>query len=440
VIPRKAAIVVSTSVFLAGLTGPAAEAGPSPITTPTTAALGVTPSLAAPVMGDYADTVNAIGRDSYSSTYSGDRLNPDGSVTMYVGPGDDTPLVAATTTSLDVPRSAIAGLGTSGALPAVNVVRVPRSEATLDSGEDAVVAAQGTLTNAGYEIASIVPAYDVGILQVSFAKAPTATTVASATQYLDAIAPGAQVMSLDSPLSQGLDSRYGDRSPWYGGDYVDVNGYSFCTTGFVVYSYRTGAYAALTDAHCGEGTFSNVTNTGNIGGPIGTSLTWSFTNGYDTASISPVAGTVFNSYVWGGVARSTSPPAYRVGGNVGNYPAIGEMLTYDGGATGEAPGVPVTQDDVCETISFSGSAPQLICNLVGTANVSVTGYYAATYGDSGGPVYSTYYLPSQGLITPVGEIESASFALNANDYFTFIVPDPQENDAAIPVPPTAPPK
>ena len=103
-------------------------------------------SAPAPVAGTFADAVNNLGRSQYPGIYAGDYRNPDGSVTVYVSPGDDTSLIASLR-SIDPTSVADAS---SGALPSIQVVRVPLSISALEEqaasvSKDAYVACNGGL-------------------------------------------------------------------------------------------------------------------------------------------------------------------------------------------------------------------------------------------------------------------------------------------------------
>jgi hypothetical protein len=400
------------------------------------------PPLAQSVLGDYGSAINAIGRDNFSSIYSGDRVNPDGSITIFVGPGDDSALMAGIS---QIPASQVGDLPASGVLPAVSVVRVPRSAAMLDGQEQAVSNDRVTLQQQGYDVASVIPDYETGVLQVAFDKAPASPTSAvdttgarleAATSALSSIAPGVQVTSVNATLpTLFTGNRDTDFSPWYGGDlaYVPAGG---CSTGFVVYSGYTGAYGLLSDAHCGIGYFDQT-----VTGPIGYTVDYAWEGGYDTQVVGPVDGGVTNPYIWGGYPGQSAPPEYKQGGALTSYPPYADNLTYDGAVSGEEQGVVLLNENICENFYSSYLNTTLyVCNLIATTNAGVNGYPAAQPGDSGGPVYGDYYYNSTGLITPVAEIEGGSSAIGGVAYSVFIQPLLSINNAAIPAPPTAPGK
>jgi hypothetical protein len=107
------------------------------------------PRTLAPVLGDYGDAVNNVGLSPYSGISAGGYQNRDGSVTVYVGPGSDSALLARLR---HMSPAGIAGLPPSGAFPPLHVVRVPLSISELEKQANAVSDARLSLAAKGYHI------------------------------------------------------------------------------------------------------------------------------------------------------------------------------------------------------------------------------------------------------------------------------------------------
>ncbi len=169
-------------------------AATSPAQTETTVTNG--PGRATGVLGNYGDAVNSIGRSTYSDIYAGDRENPDGSVTVYVGPGSDSALLASLR---HMSAEGIAGLPPSGAFPTLHVVRVPLSVSELERQAQTLEDARPTLAAEGYQISAVTPRPERGEVDVRFHSVPAGVTMAAATRHIDAtVAPNVVVTSINA--------------------------------------------------------------------------------------------------------------------------------------------------------------------------------------------------------------------------------------------------
>ena len=152
-------------------------------------------SAPAPVAGTFVDAVNNLGRSQYPGIYAGDYRNPDGSVTVYVSPGDDTSLIASLR-SIDPTSVADAS---SGALPSIQVVRVPLSISALEEQAASVSKARTSLATEGYDLSSVMVNPQRGEVDVRFSSVPTGISVAAATSHIDSVvAPNVVVTSINA--------------------------------------------------------------------------------------------------------------------------------------------------------------------------------------------------------------------------------------------------
>ena len=161
----------------------------------TAPAFGASPS-AVKTYADYADAVGAVGRSHYANIYGGARINGDGSVTVYVGPGSDSAFLASLRC---IDPVSLAERPSPGGLPALDVMRVPLSASELDRQAQALEDASSSLEVQGYAIVGVSPIAERGEVDVSFHTVPSGVTVASATKHLDAtVAPNIVVTSIDA--------------------------------------------------------------------------------------------------------------------------------------------------------------------------------------------------------------------------------------------------
>jgi hypothetical protein len=191
--------VVSTALLVAGCSSGGARhvtrGFATTTSTPGKTTVGNGPRPAGSVLGTYADAVNYVGPTAYPDIYASDRQDPDGSVTVYVGPGSDAALLARLR---HMSPTGIGGLPSSGAFPPLHVVRVPLSFSEIDSQAQAFEKARLSLAADGYHISSVTPRPERGEIDVGFHSVPAGVTAASATRYVDStIAPNVVVTSID---------------------------------------------------------------------------------------------------------------------------------------------------------------------------------------------------------------------------------------------------
>jgi hypothetical protein len=410
--------VVASGAMVAGSpTIPAsAETTPKPIAS--------APFSETPVLGSYADAINALGDSSYPSLYAGDSENPDGSVTVYLGPGSDDTFMTA--------LSALSSAGISGTingtLPPTHIVQVPQSISTLDADSALLAKNRSTLAAEGDNAITWGPDPSKGKLDVQLSAAPPKIPVSNATPAATAgpttstalqnLVPNVQITSTDAQKNYQAYDRYDDTTPYWGGDDLQIPGGGECTAGF--YWGAFGQTYMLTDSHCNQGNFTNN------GQPYGYSAEWTYPGtGYDVQALLPASGEAFAPAVWGGPAGDDDPPAYNQGGPLANFPASGSgsTLTVDGAVSGEVNNVQVEAagSGWCTYIYNYGGGLNVgtVCNLIIMSQFPV---HNVTAGDSGGPIYYTGYFQSQGLITPAGLIEGYS-ADGTTSYGTFIGTD-----------------
>jgi hypothetical protein len=193
------ACIASVAVLVAGCSSGGGQAVKVHVaTTPTQSktTVGNGPRVAAPVLGTYADAVGYFGSTEYPGVYASDRQNPDGSVTVYVGPGSDGALLARLRHMSPI---GIAGLPRSGAFPTLHVVRVSLSFSELEKQAKAFEHARLPLAARGYRVSGVTPKPELGEIDVAFHSVPAGVTVASATRHIDStIAPNIVVTSVNA--------------------------------------------------------------------------------------------------------------------------------------------------------------------------------------------------------------------------------------------------
>jgi hypothetical protein len=145
------ACAASVAVLVAGCSSGGGQAmkvhvaTTSPTQSKTTVSNG--PRVAVPVLGTYADAVGYFGSTEYPRIYASARQNSDGSVTVYVGPGSDSALLASLR---NMSPAGIAGLPPSGAFPPLHEVCVPLSFSELEKQAKAFENARLSLAAHGY--------------------------------------------------------------------------------------------------------------------------------------------------------------------------------------------------------------------------------------------------------------------------------------------------
>jgi hypothetical protein len=187
--------------------------------------------------------------------------------------------------------------------------------------------------------------------------------------------------------------RFNDYPAWYGGDRI-ASSSSGCTGGFAAWF---NGPAMLTAAHCGPvGTaWYNGPTTGNTFNYIGNTVY------SDTATdVAAISVSSMSNYINVGPADGATSQLY-----IGSWasPVVGQYLCQSGSYTGEVCSLYVvdTAQYVCLSwfiFCLSWQGP-----LADVVHAYGPSYYAAGYGDSGGPVYSysgVAYGLVHGTLTP----------------------------------------
>lgn len=168
--------------------------------------------------------------------------------------------------------------------------------------------------------------------------------------------------------------RYGDTSPFYGGDliYYDPSNplLTYCTDSFLMLN-SSGDKRMLSAGHCGSRNpwYTNLTSVKTLGNTSGNWL-----HGYGGSTDLDIQSIAVNGapYVWGNGSTTYNP--YET-----YDPVNGDKICFDGATTTLVCGVKVTnQGPFCETVQGV-----TVCRLgeATSSNVICQG------GDSGGPVF-----------------------------------------------------
>lgn len=381
------------------------------------------------VIGSYGGAVAYLGRNLFANLYSGETANADGSVTVYVSCSAYQPL--ATALKL-IPLDKI--VGTSKVAPQITWVVVPASWAQLNAASVAIGAAMPELASAGYVYQGSYPDPRAGTLDVTLSALPAGATLQSATGYLHTkVNPLLRVIAVTSdhfifgsPTPTLTADRGSDASPFTAGDRIDnPNGDGGCTSGFSVKN-TYGVPRALTDAHCGNGGFTNG------GSSFASTLEYYFSklprscskpSCWDVQTLGATDNHSFGPDVWIG-SPGSQPTRMAVGGNEIDFPKDGAEFTFDGGSTGTVRYNSVLQAgaDYCDV--FSGtmggtSVRARVCNLIRFANTNKYGVTNMVGGDSGGPVFCDgCYL---GKVTPEGLLEAIETNSLGEPIYSFAV-------------------
>ena len=392
---------------------------------------------------DTANDINQLGLSRYSSVYAGDILNPDGSVTVFLGPGSMTSFHSSVG-SLQA-RPDIKALGTA---PSVTYERVPQSIGTLNSVSRTVASHFTELKAAGYTLAGWAPDPQKGTVDVTLSAVPRGMSLSEVASYLQrTLSAHIAVTSITAQEPSVADDRQQDSDPFVASDLI-AGPSGWCTSGFTVIG-TAGYPRAMTAAHCGDGTFTNggytinssgktVTDgdpmvtfgtTSNYHSPIGSSKT---NPGVDIQLLEDPADEYgFAADVWIGTGTN-QPTPMAVTAPMTSYPAQNSQLTTDGAYTKTIRYVPVTSAGagVCSSFSDDGSTIYL-CGLIEMSQTSADGVTPTVQaGDSGGPVFC--YACSSAGVQPAGIIEGDS---STTAYATFIGVDLAATGATIDVTP-----
>ena len=375
---------------------------------------------AADATGNAPQAINRLGLTRYASVYAGDLVNSDGSITVLLGPGSATSFRASI--SKLRPES---GMKAFGHEPTVKIERVPQSIATLDSVSVTVADHVSQLQAAGYELSNWAPDPQKGTLKVALSAAPKGISAAAATRYLQrTLSRHLVVTSVSAPLAHVTADRQQDTIPFFAGDLIANSAANdACTSGFTVIG-TSGYPRAMTDAHCGNGTFTNggyaVTSNFGLTTTSGTKQTLGITSNYhltNATGSSNLGADVqllenpsndalgFQPYVWVGTGTS-QPTALPVISPMSGYPAVGQQLTLDGAFTRTVRYVPVLAAGpaVCGKSVINGTSNTiLLCGLIKLASSNANGVTPVVHsGDSGGPVFC--YACSPDGVEPAGLI------------------------------------
>jgi hypothetical protein len=379
----------------------------------------------------------------YPNIYATGRMNPDGSVVIYLGPGDGTAFTNAMHALLASSR--VQALGPE---PTITTMRVPHSIATLNAAGSAFVRALPELKTQGFVQGGGTADPEAGTYDVTFAVAPDDMTAAEATTELQkTISPLIHVTTVHEPLMKEYTTynREHDIAAYYGGDLVkNPNSGGFCTTGFTVIG-TLGYPRATTAGHCGQVTGnppdytnggygvtapspsqnSTTYDDGTIQRPLGETSNIAYTvySGYADIQFLQIPGGGWSEYapdIWVGSGTS-QPTAQPVGNPYTAYPLPGQLLTLDGAFSRMVQHVQVTDAGTYTCFPANG-----ICGMIEFKDVSTDGVSpVAQPGDSGGPVFCFACDPN-GYAMPAGLIEGGPTAKpepTNNVYATFIQND-----------------
>lgn len=231
------------------------------------------------------------------------------------------------------------------------------------------------------------------------------TTVVSASEYVAIAAPilveeyGASNITVNpsTMVSPTFDSytRYGDSSPFYGGDTITNSSDDTCSSGFEVTGNASGNEFQLTAGHCDDGGSSTwYNNSDGDSDEYGATSTNYFQDAADD-DFQTLYGEEYAPYVWTSDGSLSSDLGVKAVG----YPAEGDYVAVDGSITGL-----VTDNEVLgtgECVTFNDQYED--CWLSEVQGDSVL----CQPGDSGGPVITRLSgggADADGLI--VGETDS----------------------------------
>jgi len=360
----------------------------------TPVAQGLTQPVSSSVAGSYASNIDSLGTTEFPTVYAGDQMNPNGSVTVYVGPGSDTAFVSR------VKALPLAGVddAPAGMPPAVSFVSVPHNVSTLNAARDALTHSQASLASKGYALATWSADAASGTIQAQLSAAPAGMTADGATAQLDtAVAPEIHVVSVTAPPATKDLNRQGDASPWKGSDriYGQTFGNS-CTAGFSVMYY--GFVQMLTAAHCQDQGFIN-----SPGLVLGSTSSYILNDGagQDIQTLNPPSAESYTGNVWVGTGTN-QPTEMPVGGPFANRPANGQPLTFDGSYSKTVRFVNLENNNACT--HFTQDPPGVnFCGLLQFNYYNGNGQPSDQEGDSGGPVFCYACYPR--VVTPAGIIE-----------------------------------
>lgn len=154
-------------------------------------------TVAEPVPGTYATMINGIGGNRFPDVFTGCRQNDDGSVTIYVGPGDSTPLMDAIR-GADLTR--VAGLTRNASaavsVPDLHLERVQVALGPLSALSKQVRERRAEFAAAGYPPSVWGPQPETGTLDIALSNTPDGGTEAATAYFQDHLSPFARVVRL----------------------------------------------------------------------------------------------------------------------------------------------------------------------------------------------------------------------------------------------------
>jgi len=165
-------------------------------------------------------------------------------------------------------------------------------------------------------------------------------------------------------------SRTDDGEPWYGGDRLYFDDGDGCTSG---YEWSNGTMT--TAGHCGGDPTSFYNNSGETSS-FYEGKTYTVQYGNNRIDMQEISGSLYGPYVWAGSNGSTAEPVSGSGGV-----ANGGLYCTDGSYTGVNCTAQVEAIDGCFDV---GNVNE--CDLDEAYSTNFGSL--ATYGDSGGPVFT----------------------------------------------------
>lgn len=218
----------------------------------------------------FADAVATLGQTSYPSTFAGATLTADGTVQVYVTAKNDQQFAAAVAAadSAAIPYQLVSMGLSYGALSLITTDIA--SDAAILRADGVVLTSWGPDPESGRVDVGVAPpspaqvsALTGALAAAGIAASPSSTTATYTTNVgalLGHLTGGAAVTVTvdDSPIPVAA-GRYGDTSPFWGGDRVYQSdnpvASSMCTSGFGVIGNATGHMFTTTAGHCLTGQY-----------------------------------------------------------------------------------------------------------------------------------------------------------------------------------------
>jgi hypothetical protein len=341
-----AALAASSSVAAAQV--PAKPVPPSPPPTP-------------PPLLDQVEKV--VTGPQFASSYGGDVLLSDGTITVYVTPAGLSNMQTALERTL------------GNASDMVSLRPVAHSFADLENLTSQIAADQASLAPSGITLSTWGPDPTSNTVRVAVLTDPSAADRVLGARYGSGRISVVQVPPSDTLI--GLSNRYYDNAPFWDGDRVFINNdtNTKCTAGFAFRGNNSGNIFNTTAGHCGG---SSVWTNLSAHYEMGAISTHYYTQGGDDFESFPCNCGALVWYEGPGIGTGQGSTHTVIGWCACNS----GLVTMDGATTGEVPDFTVTQAGGCATYSVPGGS-KTTCGI-NEATRSVTGCQP---GDSGGPVY-----------------------------------------------------